>query len=460
MNNQAIVIYGTTIEKIVSALDSKILEGCNIIGILTDEFTLGISEINGIPIVQIDDINSTVVILDKNIPNGYKKIIENKGLKLWDVDYFLNNINEIYYENNFDDFNYSLEENNDEKFAENLNSENSNCLSDGDNKYCTETSNQNKLYFSDSQAKEISETLTMWLEKIYQAINNTKNKDISIYNINKELQKFKDGYYNKLTSPIILELITLREDYKKSISDFSKFSMNYEKQTSYLECTIDQISEILNVYGVKDADNKYFYNNKIIYPSDDYDATESICFKNEYVEIEKEIDTVIDSTSKIKDFESLNYFLTKTTLDIENLLKNNETLIKCINIQNSDLKEQLALTDGLLIIPLLRKIIIMKLDFSDKLDILKKFKEKAEDIYMETYEYGISYLENILVSFGVYIKNNIDDTYNPKYHRIVKMQKISPEEIEKDKHIATFITDCYVSDERVIAPAKVIVYKI
>lgn len=37
------------------------------------------------------------------------------------------------------------------------------------------------------------------------------------------------------------------------------------------------------------------------------------------------------------------------------------------------------------------------------------------------------------------------------------MQKILPEESEKDKRIATFITDCYISDERVVAPAKVII---
>ena len=102
----------------------------------------------------------------------------------------------------------------------------------------------------------------------------------------------------------------------------------------------------------------------------------------------------------------------------------------------------------------------MKLDFLHKREMIENFKEEAESIYKEAYEYGIMYAERILESLGVNIRSNIDDMYDPKYHRILKMQKILPEEAEKDKRIATFVTDCYISDERVVAPAKVIVYKL
>lgn len=316
-------------------------------------------------------------------------------------------------------------------------------------------------YFSDEQAEEIRKNITAWLEKIYHAINNTKNKDVSIYNINKELQKFKDGYYEKLTSPIISEIIVLREDYKKSIEDSSKFSLSYEKQANFLDCTIEQIDEILAAYDVSIVDGKYLYNNKVIYPlSCVNEQAQSTCLKTDYTEIEKETGTLKNEINELKNYESLELFLENVTADIEALLQNNEALIKSIELLNTDLKKQRDVTDGLLIIPLLRKIIRMKSTFLNKREVMEDFKEEAEEIYKEAYEFGILYAERILLSLGVSIRSNIDDVYDPKYHRIIKMKKILPDEAEKDKRIAVFVTDCYVRDSRVIAPAKVIVYKL
>lgn len=459
MKEQAVVIYSTTVEKITSVLDSGLLEGCNIVGICTDEFVLGETEIKGIPFVQIKDIDSLVVLLDENISDACRKVLVDKGLLIWNLDCYLCavNTNDIDVAN--DDTESDVEETNVIPIDDSI---------VGDSGVSSELPVQDKdippeklkTYFSDEQAEEMRSCLSNWFEKIYQAVNNTKNKDTSIYNINKELQKFKDGYYGKITSPIISEIITLREDYKKSIEDCSKFSLSYEKQVSYLECTIDQIDEILATYDVEVADGKYSYNGKIIYPVTNNEASKSVRFESDYAEIEKATNSFAEDVNEIKDSASLEQFMTRVTSNVETLLQNNEALIKSIEIQNSDLKKQIAVTDGLVIIPLLRKIIRMKLEFLNKREKLENFKEEAEAIYKEAYEYGIMYAERILLSIGVSIRSDIDDTYDPKYHRILKMQKILPEESVKDKRIATFVTDCYVNEERVVAPAKVIVYKL
>ena len=458
----SIVLYGTTVERITSVLDSGVLEGCNIVGVCTDELVLGTSEIRNIPIVQIEDIESWVILLDENIPAAYKNALEEKVL-LRDLDWFLNMMREASSPDVL---------NSDSTLLNTLNEHESECLTDMQNTeesiFEADTSKQEVVEapkqtvpcFSDEKAEKIRISLTTWLEKIYQAVNNTKNKDVSIYNINKELQKFKDGYYGKITSPIISEMITLREDYKKSIEDCSKFSLTYEKQVSYLECTIDQIDEILATYDVEIADGKYSYNGKVIYPVTSNGTVEPVRFESDYAEIEKATNSLAEDVNEVKDSVTLEQFLTRVTSNVETLLQNNEALIKSIEIQNSDLKKQIAVTDGLVIIPLLRKIIRMKLAFLNKRDMLENFKEEAETIYKEAYEYGIMYAESILSSLGVSIRSNIDDTYDPKYHRILKMQKILPEESEKDKRIATFVTDCYMNEERVVAPAKVIVYKL
>lgn len=461
MKNQAVVIYGTTVDRILSVLDSGVLEGCNIVGVFTDELVLGDSAIKNVPIVQISDVNSLVVLLDENIPDAYRKVIEEKGILMWSLERFLNAVNAT---TDLEPVSDATEIQSSDESIEDISDDSSEDVSvtasDDSNQEDVEVSEQSMPLFSDEQAEAMRGVLTTWLEKIYQAVNNTKNKETSIYNINKELQKFKDGYYGKITSPIVSEMITLREDYKKSIDDCSKFSLTYEKQASFLECTIDQIDEILATYDVEVVDGKYLYNGKVIYPLTNNEATVPVSFEGEYPEIEKETYKFEDDVNTIQDCSSLEAFLVKVTSNVETLLKNNEALIKSVEIQNADLKKQIAVTDGLLIIPLIRKIIRMKLAFLNKREMLENFKEEAEAIYKEAYEYGIEYAESILTSLGVNIRSNIDDTYDPKYHRILKMQKILPEEAEKDKRIATFVTDCYISDERVVAPAKVIVYKL
>ena len=459
-----IVIYGTTVEKITSVLDSGILENCDcsIVGVCTDELVLGESAIKSIPILQIDDVACTVALLDDGMPDAYRKVLREKGITSENLDSIVrltrkiaSNVVTAESPSDVQEANHDTE-----CVADAKNVEDSEVVFDAPNQENSEIPEQTKPYFTDEQAEEMRGVLTTWLEKIYQAVNNTKNKDTSIYNINKELQKFKDGYYGKITSPITSEMITLREDYKKSIEDCSKFDLNYEKQISYLECTVDQIDEILATYNVEAVDGKYSYNGKVIYPVANNAAEEPINFESEYAEIEKETKALTEDVNEVKDCASLEKFLTGVASNVEAVLQNNEALIKSIEIQNSDLKKQLAVTDGLVIIPLLRKIIRMKLAFLSKREMIGDFKEDSEAIYREAYEYGIKYTETILQSLGVSIRDNLDDEYDPKHHRILKMQKISPEEAEKDKKIAAFVTDCYVSDERVLAPAKVIVYKL
>lgn len=456
MKDQAVVIYASTVDRISEALESGALEDCNIVGVCTDEFVPGDISIKNIPIVQITDVHSPLVLLDEDIPNACKKMLEEKGVLLWKLEQLLEATNT------------------DDQATETANIGVQPCEGTFDevkldatvvalnepNEDAAETVCEGAIYFSDEQADTLRVAVTTWLEKIYQAINNTKNKDISIYNINKELQTFKDGYYRKITSPIISEIITLREDYKKSIEDCSKFGLSYEKQRNYLDCTIDQINEILANYDVEIVDGQHLYNGKCIYPSVRAEGTKQACLEDKYIEIERESHVFDNDASAIRDCTSLEQFMAKATSNIETLLQNNEALINSIEIQNADLKKQQAVTDGLLVVPLLRKIIRMKMAFLSKREMLENFKEEAETIYKEAYEYGITYAESILMSLGINIRSAADDVYDPKYHRILKMQRILPEEAGKDKHIAAVITDCYVSDERVVAPAKVVVYKL
>ena len=459
MEKQATVLYSTTVEKITSFLESEISEVFNVVGVCTDEFVLGKEEINGIPFVQINDVNSPVVLLDDYMPDTFRKVLSEKGLTTWDVEHYLREANENCPNSSFDEADPNAKTNDADSSDESC-EESGEIFSELLDQKETNQQVQTSLCFSDEQAEEMRLCLTTWLNKIFQAVNNTKSKDVSIYNINKELQKYKDGYYWKITSPIVSEIITLREDFKKSIEDCSKFGSNHEKQVNYLDCTIDQIGEILDNYDVKVADGCFTYNGRIIFPTTNTEATGNALFENEYPEIEKGTHLFTEDANEVKDCASLELFLSRVASSIESLLQDNEALIKSIEIQNSDLKKQNAVTDGLVIIPLLRKIIRMKLVFLENLEKLKNSSGDSEDIYKEAYEYGIMCADKILSTIGVNIRNNIDDIYDPKYHRIIKMQKITPEESEKDKHISAFVTDCYVNEERVVAPAKVVVYKL
>lgn len=314
--------------------------------------------------------------------------------------------------------------------------------------------------FSDEQLEDIKNLVSGWLRKVYTLLNNTKKNDTFIYNLNNELRKFKDGYYSQLTSSIVSDLILLREDCKNSVRDADKGSFKYNNYVNYLDCTIEQIKDKLDIYGVTISDGRFTYNGQVIYPVTDLPVFDSKALDTGAANVEYKPIVNTHSLTDITDLSTFGAVLDATGATIEQALLDRDLLSDSLEMQRMVIKKQVDVINGSVIIPLLRRIIRLELFFEEKMRELDGFKEQADAIYREAYEHGADRIENILFSLGVTVMSNVDDAYDPKHHKMIKTEKISPEEQEKNMHVAAFISDCYMRDDRVIAPAKVILYKL
>lgn len=308
------------------------------------------------------------------------------------------------------------------------------------------------------QVEMLCEKLNALSDSVATALKNTRTKDGSIYNLNKELQKHKDGYYAQLTQPLAMDIIALREDCKKSAEDMAKYELNADKQKNNLQCTVEQIENLLVVHEVTVENGVYYYNGKAFYPSisSQFTALESSDDNSE-----QEHNDITQLTRTEPTLESIASHIDELGAYIKSCIDNNEILNQTIASQAAENKKLEKVCDGFIIKPILACLIQLNDFFSKQIKCVDDSENAASgEVYVKAYRYAVDYLEELLLKLGIRIKDNVDNTFDPKHHRMLKMVKLSPDEAEKDKTVAQFCTDCYISDSKVIAPAKVMLYRL
>lgn len=314
--------------------------------------------------------------------------------------------------------------------------------------------------YSDDQYEEIKTKFAEFYDTVLRSVRNTKAKDDAVYNINKELQKYKDDYFLQISKALVNDLIGFREDCKKSDSDMTEFGLSGDKLISYFECTAEQINDLLSVHGVTEENGIYSYNGRVIYPTPEYPKATANDDGDGYVSAEPELETV--DFNAVTTAEELYDALGKSVKNIETLLARDEAFVSTINGMFLASKKQQAVCDGVLIVPALVKMIQIGDYFAKRCDALKNAADDAAKacIYTETYTYISDYVEKLLLNFGVTVRSEIDRVFDAKYHRVLKMTKITAEESDKEKTVARYCSDCYMYGDKVVYPAKVIIYKL
>lgn len=160
--------------------------------------------------------------------------------------------------------------------------------------------------------------------------------------------------------------------------------------------------------------------------------------------------------------EALSKFLAESLSRIESILSDDENLVKTISVLRDANKKQLDVCDGFLLTPLFASFIQLEEYMYRRLRELESAESDADamPIYKDAYVYGKSYIERLLLKFGVHVYSFVSDDFQPKYHRVLRVNKIGADEAEKDKKVAQYCTDCYTLGDKVVYPAKVIVYKL
>lgn len=316
--------------------------------------------------------------------------------------------------------------------------------------------------FDEQQFAALRSDLNKYFTDISRLIGNTKSKDAALYSSNRELQKFKDNYFVEITEPLALDLIALREDFKKTVEDAVKYNPDKKVLCKNLKVTIDQIDNILVMHDVEEKDGSFYFNGKAFYPpvGDCEKPAAQDPVPEEVSQPEKLVLPALQPEDNTA--EALSKFLAESLSRIESILSDDENLVKTISVLRDANKKQLDVCDGFLLTPLFASFIQLEEYMYRRLRELESAESDADamPIYKDAYVYGKSYIERLLLKFGVHVYSFVSDDFQPKYHRVLRVNKIGADEAEKDKKVAQYCTDCYTLGDKVVYPAKVIVYKL
>ena len=315
----------------------------------------------------------------------------------------------------------------------------------------------------DEQFTLLKNDLNKYFTDISRLIGNTKSKDVALYSSNRELQKFKDNYFVEITEPLALDLIALREDFKKTVEDAVKYNPDKKMLCKNLKVTVDQIDNILVMHDVEEKDGAFYFNGKAFYPPvENYEKQpeEKPPVSEEIAQPTKLVLPALQPEDNT--IETLGKLLAESLSRIESALSDDDNLVKTISVLRDANKKQQDVCDGFLLTPLFISLIQIEEYMYRRLRELEAAESDADAmrIYKDAYVYGKSYVERLLLKFGVHVYSFVSDDFQPKYHRVLRVNKISADEAEKDKKVAQYCTDCYTLGDKVVYPAKVIVYKL
>lgn len=435
--NEAVVLFGTKNEiiRVLNAEEYKLLN----VTALCFESIFDIPDNIGyktVSLAELSELEAKVIIVDSDLSNDIKQMLE------------ISNIQYVFLKD------VSIDEI----------SESEKIVEDKQNETEQESSQEDVrdvgLHLSDAQYNEMRELISKHYETMSVLLKNTKAKDDSIYKINKELQGFKDDYYYKQISPYIGDLISLRESCKQSVSDLDLYDFDLKKLENYFSCSLEEMDNLLYVHDVTISDGIYCYRNQQIYPNClEVSATQERCVDLPKYEVEENAALQYEFDGSVSGLQSL---LVECQARVERIFSNEQKLMDIISLMFEQSKKDLDVNNGILIKPILVKFIQLKEFFSKRyLELkLEPDVDEAKHIYQKSYQFVIEQIENILIGVGVTIQSFVDNQFNAKFHRVLKMNKISSEEAEKDKTIEKFCSDCYMYGDKVIYPAKVIINKV
>ena len=181
-----------------------------------------------------------------------------------------------------------------------------------------------------------------------------KTKDDAIYNINKELQAFKNDFYYQLLKPFVSDIIELRESCKKTLADVDTYNFGKDECLKNGSFTLEEIENLLMIHEVEVKEGIYYYGNREIFPN----HTPVEYFGMEDLGIAIDAGVVEETNEEYEQsIAGIQKQLEQYQKNIEIVYGKNEKLAQAISEQRKIIKQQQETCNGKLVIPLLLKII-------------------------------------------------------------------------------------------------------
>lgn len=302
-----------------------------------------------------------------------------------------------------------------------------------------------------SSAAEQFERLGKLIEAHFNAVCNllryTKEKDANVMALSKQLQMYRDGVEGVLFKRIALDVISYREDCRKSLRELGEIEAADAKK--YMGYLIQDYEDLLQNLGIDGTEEDFTYNGK-----------KPMCEgKIAYHDIPAEEEIAVPAPDVV-DAVSLTAYLAACEDSMRAIIARN-TALDCVlsdYIAASSLYEQGVWM--VVLVPVLRRMLAYGRKLSDFVE--KEAGQLQEDNaakgYADALVYALKICDGILEMCNVMIDGVASEVYDPKRHRILKM--IPTEDVALNGRVVNRYTDCYLMEEKVIYPSKVDVCKI
>lgn len=303
------------------------------------------------------------------------------------------------------------------------------------------------------ETSEEIKALTAVIDAHFTALRNllkyNKEKDANLAKLTAELQEYRDGFQQKKFKTIALTLIGLREDYRKTVREFTARKLTKAEAEKYIKFMRYDYDDMFSQLNIEINGDEVFYNGR---------STKSelspiqVCQAEEYVLPEPpqlQANKKEDVIAYVQAIEAYVVDVLKTNAMLDKLLKT--------YIENATLYEQGV--QQIILYPVINKIAKSYKEVeeivSDHIAMLTE--ENGNEIYEAAVVKLIELLERMLLECGVTTEWFVSEVYDPKKQRILKL--IPTENEEENGKVSMIYTECYIFEGKVLSPQKVDVLK-
>lgn len=285
---------------------------------------------------------------------------------------------------------------------------------------------------------------------IVSIVRYNKEKDANVIALSKQMQAYRDGFEATMFKRVALELVSYREDCKKTRDGLTPGCLSVEKVAKYLDYMTQDLEDLMLNIGVENKNGEYTYNGKPL--TDGVTAAEirEVPVPEPLPPLGGEIASDAQLVEYIRACED----------NIKKLIADNAALD---NLLTYYINANKAYEQGIYqvaLYPVIRHIISLHDDIAEEQAerVAEMTEETAVVVYSDALDMAITRCENILALCGVEIVREFSDKYDPKTQRVLKL--IPTEDPALNEVVAQRYCDCYKMEDKVIYPSKVDVYKL
>lgn len=291
-------------------------------------------------------------------------------------------------------------------------------------------------------------------ENLIKMIRIVKVKDENLAKLTAEVQMYREGFALKLVKPVLVALISMREDYKNTCAKVEQFAKSVESVVNYSKYVVADFEDLLLNQGLESDGEIFKMGGKPLAELEERTVHFDVPKPSEQQEL-----APLPELPAEPSFASLIEIIKCVEWNVISAIRNSaaidETLSAYVALAAS-YEDNYA--DALLL-PLYKKTAAVHSNIKGVVEAIEQTitEDNKAEVYKNILEEAIEQIDKLLVAYGVDIISIDENGYDMRRCKIVKV--ILTDDENKDKKVAKCNSDCYEYDGKLLYPSKVEVYK-